>query len=425
MMAAAFSTHAAAPQVADIYPEPTTKSDYNLFTYPELMLYFDRQGDTRFELVELRYETAEGGTATVPIDYREQPTVDWRGGSKLRFDFLLKDAITSVKDVMTNHSVFTVVIKGATVNGEAIGGRYVNDAGDIELSYRYSRLTAVKDVSYPDPFLSYYTADNPEGKIVVELDDELAPLSEQTGLKVDIHIGAFLNYLDSGDDWPLLPAPKVEISGRYLTLDLTETVRETEEKDLNVVTVMVMGLRDKYGLEVDFWGGNLLRIFDIPYVLLAAEPLMYEFAPTGGSLAGRGSVELWVGAPTFRRVDIQGFRYAWADGEAVLGLDEIGVEEDEFDAGSMIYTVPVPKATASAEGEVVLSAVVESLDGHADTTISTAFFNDSPTDSGVAALPADGETDDSAIYTLDGRRVVPPLAPGIYVSSSGRKIVVH
>lgn len=414
------------PRVSDVYPEPDTRTEYNLFTYPEVMVHFNREGDVRFEKVFMRYASEEG-EFTTPVGYKEQPTLDWRTGrTKTRFDFALKEAVDGVKESMRNNSVFTLVVAGPTIDGEAVEGQYVDSSsGNIEFSYFYSRLTGVKEVSYPDPVLSYWPADSDGGKIVVELDGAVAPLERQSELALDIFIGDYARYVDSGEDWPRLPSAPVLIDGRRLEIDLRGVLREPDNPELDVVTVRLFGLVDEAGKEVDFFGGNLLQIINIPYENLRSIPLMYEFWPVGGSLAAVETVELWMEKEAFRRVRVEGFRYEiGTSGDTVeYSLEDVVHGDDPVDSGSYLFYVPVPEAARAAEGEVKLSAVLTELDGYDDVEMAALYLNERQDSSGVEGIG--NEERSNEIYTIDGRPVKAGsrLIPGLYVTPSGKLFI--
>lgn len=414
------------PKVSAVYPQPSTSHSFNLFTYPEVMINFDTTGDTRFGQVELKYQTAEGEAYT-PVNYKEQVELDWRSGrEKVRYDFDVKGAITAVKPSMLSGTVMTLVIQNPTIDGKPVVGNYVDAAtGNIELNYLYLRQTSITDVTYPDPFLSFWREGDPEGVVVLTFDADLAPMERQDELQVNIYAGDANKYLDSGDDWPQLPTAPAYIEGNKLTLDLSGVVRIPEDRELDVVTVTLFGLRDSEGNEADIYGGNRLWIFNIPLKCLSDIVLTYEYTPSANSLEKVDNVEMWVQATSFERIEINGFTFTIEDESKDLsvGLEDVKIEDDLFDAGSKIYIIPVPDEVRAASGDIRLTPDVTFLDGQ-EEDMSVLFHNESKGTAGVDGIDAAGS--EHVIITIDGKllRGTTPseLQPGIYIID-GKKVV--
>lgn len=396
------------PQVSDVYPAPNTSSPYNLFTYPELQLFFIKSGDVRFRQTLLSYLSADG-PKTAPVDYREIIT-----GEGTRFDFDVKAAIDAVKSEMQDSTIFSLILVDATLDGQKVVGRYVDKEGNIVLDYYYVRLTGVVSVVSPSTFLSFWPENDPDGIITVAFDAPLAPLDKQRDLQVGIFAGY---YRDGEDGWAPLEGAPAAIDGNVITVDLCDVRRDTKEP---VVTVLISGLLDANMMSIDYFGSGAISFNDLPYKMLAQIDPVFEFTPPAGSLENTEQVELWVNAETLRHLRIETFEFDYSGANQPLRLSagDFSATPDAVNPDDMIYLVKVPEMVRTATN-VTLSAVIYSLDGY-DYEIAASYNIDSGVDS------VEKEKAPTAIYTLDGRKVKTEnglLHPGIYIID-GKKVVV-
>lgn len=393
--------------VSMVEPAPSTSVMYNLSSAPFIEIAFLMQEAFDCSECVLSYVTTDGATATTPVYYE-----GFFKDPAYTYEFYIKDAISEVKKNMKDDSEFSLLIKNPKVGGEPVVGpaAYINEDGDLQLTYRYSEQTSIVDVKYPDPFLSYWPEDDESAVITLTFDGELAPMDKQKDLELHIFAGP---YVDGGEDsaWPELPGAPMEINGNVLTVPLQGVHRIT---NLNTVTVRITGLLGKDMMSVDYYGSGAVQITDIPYKKLDKQELGYELNPAAGSLEGVESIELYVYAEVFDHVAIQGFTFtAESIGTVEVSAEEADPVDDVLMPGNIIYTIPVAENVQTAEN-VVFSVVLRSLDGN-DYEI-TALYNE---DSGVDGVASDKA--DSRYFDLQGREIKNP-GRGIYILN-GKKLV--
>lgn len=393
-------------EIASVNPMPSTAVAYNLSSAPNLEIIFLRSG-TFSGNASIEFTTVEGGKDSTRLDYEQVIK-----GNITSYEFNVREAITRVKPQMKDKSNFTVVIADPKIDGEAVSGQYVDDAtGSIELTYRYEAATTIASVVYPNPFLSFFTPDDPDGVMIFTFDAPLAAQSRQTNAALKILAGP---YVDGGEDmggWPELPGAPMEFSGNVLRVDLRNVVRET---NFDMVTVRISGVIDANGQAIDYYGSEMIELSNIPYELIKNSGLVYELTPAAGSLEGVGSLELYMDAGSFKVVEVEGFRFE-ADGVApvVISLAETNPTENSLDPGSMIYTVPVPQAIQAAPN-VTFTAVLKSLNGY-EYSLSASY---NLAEDGVEGINKDER--DAVWFDLHGRRVASP-SKGIYIQK-GKKV---
>lgn len=391
--------------VTFIYPAPNVSAAYPLASSPNLDVMFFIQGRFTGE-ASIVYTTVDGGQASTPVFYE---SVEKDRG--LVYEFGVKTALAGVKANIKDNSNFTVKVATPAVDGVPVTGQYVDADGNLAFTYHYVAQTSVVSAEWPDPFLSFWPENSTEGIMKFVFDGPLAPQSQQTELTLDIFAG---KRPDSGDEWPQLPGAPVTVEGNTLTVDLRGVHRVT---DKNTVSIHINNIYAADGKQLDFYGAGDIHLDDIPYENINQIDLKYEFTPDGGLLKDVSSVELWVDVVSFEHVSIEGFTYTAASIEPVeVSLQETNPTEDPLDAGSMIYTIPVPQGLQGVPN-LTLSARLNSLDGY-EYTLQTLFNYES----GVDSVEADAEVAKS-VYDLGGRRVERP-GRGIYIVG-GRKTVTR
>lgn len=436
------------PYIVSVTPAPYTT--YNLTEMPVMQIQFNQWGSIQRKTISLNYETDNGEMQSISVgDYiPDTSTLPYYG-------IRVKSAIDQVKKEMKDGSQFSIVISGLEIKPtgsnkyEPIEGPYVNDAGDVVLTYSYSRLTGIESVQYPVPFKSYWPEGDPNGVLKIVFDAPLLPLDSYDKKKPDnaasftIFAGPYRE--PSGDDdsnsgWPTLPGAQMVIEDNVLTVDLTGVRRPAPDNKYvldvleadPIVSIWIQNLLDADGDPIDFswqdplkpayqYEGPLVQINDIAYKWLPEIEPVAEFELQGAAnINDATEVMVWVSTETAQTIAINGFEYLMGNEIlAEIALDDVKVEQV---SDGTEYYVPIPQVVKETEGDIVLSAKTSSDDGWV-YTISNAQLPFAS--NGTNAVDAIGvEKGETVIYNLQGVRVqtsLENLPAGIYIVN-GKKI---
>lgn len=270
-------------------------------------------------------------------------------------------------------------------------------------------------VNLDQPFLSYYTAEDPHGKLQFAFSGNINTTEKYQPI-AQIRFGDVNNSEDGGYYVENIP---YSIDKNSLTVDLSGKRRALRDMltlgTYDVIDFGLMGVRDEDGNYAYSPAQGSLGSFwyRLDYVSLKGD-VSSEFDPISGSkLNNRKTIEIWFTGNDMLEYD--GVSFKSPEEEIVVPLADIKSEEVD---GGLALTVPVPERMKSQYNIVVTLHNLETKDGYDYSSYLTAIYNTDGTN-GISSLEKGKQN--AVSYSLSGQRATDG-AKGVVILN-GNKII--